>query len=173
MVGGWNVVFGAEEHGKRWSGQNLSRKMWEGPALLSYIVCKNDIKVSMRLLWNIVSWINYWWWWLFIFEEWCKCTSDLGTHPHPDPYVFEPLGSLSGSVSQRYGSVDPDPDPYQNVTHPEHCVKLHRLFPIPGCCLRQKCAKQFPRCHPPNPPDLCLLVSTGWIQILQGVTMKL
>ncbi len=26
----------------------------------------------------------------------------------------------SGSVSQRYGSEDPDPDPYQNVTDPEH-----------------------------------------------------
>jgi hypothetical protein len=28
-------------------------------------------------------------------------------------------GSRSGFVSQRYGSVDPDPDPYQNVTDPE------------------------------------------------------
>jgi hypothetical protein len=26
----------------------------------------------------------------------------------------------SGSVRQRYGSADPDPDPYQNVTDPEH-----------------------------------------------------
>jgi hypothetical protein len=26
----------------------------------------------------------------------------------------------SGSVSQRYGSEDPDPDPYQNTTDPEH-----------------------------------------------------
>jgi hypothetical protein len=33
MVGGCNVVFGAEEHGKRWSGQNMSRKVWEGPVL--------------------------------------------------------------------------------------------------------------------------------------------
>jgi hypothetical protein len=31
--------------------------------------------------------------------------------------------SSSGSVSQRYGSVDPHPhpDPFQNVTNPEHC----------------------------------------------------
>jgi hypothetical protein len=26
--------------------------------------------------------------------------------PDPDPYVFEPPGSASGSVSQKYGSVD-------------------------------------------------------------------
>ncbi len=27
----------------------------------------------------------------------------------PDPYVFGPPGSASGSVRQRYGSEDPDP----------------------------------------------------------------
>jgi hypothetical protein len=26
----------------------------------------------------------------------------------------------SGSISQRHGSVDPDPDPHQNVIDPEH-----------------------------------------------------
>jgi hypothetical protein len=26
-------------------------------------------------------------------------------------------GAVSGSVIQRYGSADPDPDPYQNVTY--------------------------------------------------------
>jgi hypothetical protein len=31
-------------------------------------------------------------------------------------------GSGAGSVSQRYGSADPDPDPYQNVTDPQHCL---------------------------------------------------
>jgi hypothetical protein len=29
----------------------------------------------------------------------------------------------SGSVSQRYGSEDPHPDPYQNVTDPQHCIE--------------------------------------------------
>ncbi len=35
--------------------------------------------------------------------------------------MFE--ASASGSVSHNYGSEDPDPnlDPYQNVTDPEHC----------------------------------------------------
>ncbi len=28
-----------------------------------------------------------------------------------------------GSISQRYGSGDPDPDPHQNVTDPQHCPK--------------------------------------------------
>jgi hypothetical protein len=30
--------------------------------------------------------------------------------------------SGSGSVSQRYGAADPDP--YQNVTDPQHCVEI-------------------------------------------------
>ena len=38
--------------------------------------------------------------------------------PHPDPYVFWPPGSASASVSQGYGSKDPDP--YQNVTDSQH-----------------------------------------------------
>jgi hypothetical protein len=54
----------------------------------------------------------------FIFDEWFKCTSV------PDPYVFEPVGSSSGSVSQKYGAEDPHPDPYQNVTDPQHCLKV-------------------------------------------------
>jgi hypothetical protein len=28
--------------------------------------------------------------------------------------------SRSGSISQRHGSADPDPDPPQNVMHPQH-----------------------------------------------------
>jgi hypothetical protein len=28
--------------------------------------------------------------------------------------------AVSGSLSQRYGSADPDPDPYQNFTDPQH-----------------------------------------------------
>jgi hypothetical protein len=36
------------------------------------------------------------------------------------------VGFGSGSVSQRYGSADPNLDPYlhQNVTDPQHCCKL-------------------------------------------------
>jgi hypothetical protein len=29
-------------------------------------------------------------------------------------------GSESGSISQRHGSADPDPDPHQNVMDPQH-----------------------------------------------------
>jgi hypothetical protein len=30
--------------------------------------------------------------------------------PDPNPYVIGPLGSAAGSISQRYGSEDPDPN---------------------------------------------------------------
>jgi hypothetical protein len=33
-------------------------------------------------------------------------------------------GSGFGSISQRHGSGDPDPDPHQNVMDPEHYWKL-------------------------------------------------
>jgi hypothetical protein len=33
-------------------------------------------------------------------------------------------GSESGSISQRHGSADPDPDPHQNVMDPRHCGKV-------------------------------------------------
>jgi hypothetical protein len=31
----------------------------------------------------------------------------------------------SGSISQRHGSADPDPDPPQNGMDPEHCIELN------------------------------------------------
>jgi hypothetical protein len=35
----------------------------------------------------------------------------------------------SGSISQRYGSADPDPDPHQNVMEPElWSHEMERLF---------------------------------------------
>jgi hypothetical protein len=41
-------------------------------------------------------------------------------------------GSASGSVSQRYGSEDPDPhpDPYQNVTDPQHWYIHENIYEI-------------------------------------------
>jgi hypothetical protein len=33
-------------------------------------------------------------------------------------------GVGSGSISQRYGSGDPDPDAHQNVTDPQHWRKV-------------------------------------------------
>jgi hypothetical protein len=36
----------------------------------------------------------------------------------------------SGSISQRHGSLDPDPDPPQNVMDPQHCFKVSKKFPI-------------------------------------------
>jgi hypothetical protein len=41
------------------------------------------------------------------------------------------VGSGSGSISQRYGSRDPDLDPHQNVTDPQHwCQSYSELFVI-------------------------------------------
>jgi hypothetical protein len=66
-------------------------------------------------------------------------TSVPDQHPHldPDPYVFGPPRSASGSVRQRYGSEDLNlhPDPYQNGTHPQHCL-IH--WPL---------KKILPKCH--------------------------
>jgi hypothetical protein len=42
------------------------------------------------------------------------------SEPASGSVSFEPPGSASGSVSQKYGSEDPDPHPYQNVTDPQH-----------------------------------------------------
>jgi hypothetical protein len=33
-------------------------------------------------------------------------------------------GVGSESISQRYGSGDPDRDPHQNVTNPQHCFYI-------------------------------------------------
>jgi hypothetical protein len=33
----------------------------------------------------------------------------------------------SGSISQRHGSADPDPDPPENVTDPQHCMQARQL----------------------------------------------
>ncbi len=36
--------------------------------------------------------------------------------------------SAFGSISQRHGSADPDPDPHQNVMDPQHWFKLLNFF---------------------------------------------
>ncbi len=46
-------------------------------------------------------------------EEEARLVTKL-VNPEPDPHVFGPPGS--GSMSQRYGSADPDP--HQNFTDP-------------------------------------------------------
>jgi hypothetical protein len=51
--------------------------------------------------------------------------------PNPDP------------VSQRYGSEDPDPNPYQNVTDPQHCQGLDKGSPT---WRRSKIIGEMARC---------------------------
>jgi hypothetical protein len=38
---------------------------------------------------------------------------------------------VAGSVSQRHGSADPDPDPYQKVTDPQHLLLVRVVDPDP------------------------------------------
>jgi hypothetical protein len=49
------------------------------------------------------------------------CTAQ---HFHPSP-PLHPSPKRSGSISQRYGSGDPNPDPHQNVTDPQHCLSMY------------------------------------------------
>jgi hypothetical protein len=45
-------------------------------------------------------------------------------------------GSESGSISQRHGSEDPDPDPPENVMDPQHwLVRYPYLSPIVHHCI--------------------------------------
>ncbi len=57
---------------------------------------------------------------LIVLQE-CKLSTSVADPNPEDPYVFGPPESVTGSVSQRYGSEDPHPDPYQNVRDPQHC----------------------------------------------------
>jgi hypothetical protein len=45
--------------------------------------------------------------------------------------VGSEVGSGSGSISQKYGSGDPDP--HQNVTDPQHCCIFTESFDDPHC----------------------------------------
>jgi hypothetical protein len=47
-------------------------------------------------------------------QHWLNSTSVADPDPNQDPsdpHVFGPPGSGSGSISQRYGTMDPDSDP--------------------------------------------------------------
>jgi hypothetical protein len=51
-------------------------------------------------------------------------------------FFFASLKSLKkgvGSISQSYGS--PDPDPHQNVTDPQHCLKVKWLINVCVLCV--------------------------------------
>jgi len=71
--------------------------------------------------------------WLFIFVKWCKSTFKKVKCRKTFKKIsfllaswrsmmkIEGSASRSGSISQRHGSADPDPDPHQNVMDPQHC----------------------------------------------------
>jgi hypothetical protein len=52
----------------------------------------------------------------------------------------------SGSISQRHGSADPDPDSHQNVMDPQHCLK-HKIYFLIQCCVSAyHSIYKIPRC---------------------------
>ncbi len=73
----------------------------------------------------------------FIFEKWCKCTFKKQKFFFWISFLLASWrsmtkiarsGSASGSISQKHGAVDPDPDPHQNVIDLEHWDKLTITF---------------------------------------------
>jgi hypothetical protein len=77
--------------------------------------------------------------WLFIFEEWCKCT--LKSNKNKKTWILfcwhlecpEEKRRIRSRiripiVNQWYESADPDP--YQNVTDPQHCWKKDKTVSI-------------------------------------------
>jgi hypothetical protein len=77
-------------------------------------------------------------------------------------YQCSESGYGSGSVSHRYGSEDTDlhPDPYQNVTDPQHCLYLYILNAL-NCVL---CCR--PIAHSPpakRQPKKCFVQTTDWL----------
>ncbi len=52
----------------------------------------------------------------FLFASWRSMTKIAGSL------------SESGSISQRHGSADPDPDPHQNVMVPQQCLGEEKRF---------------------------------------------
>ncbi len=80
--------------------------------------------------------------WLFVFEKWCKCNVPSKSNKQINfgkKYFFDDVLKITdessririqirilGSISQRYGSADPDPhpDPYQNFMDPHSATLL-------------------------------------------------
>ncbi len=61
---------------------------------------------------------------IWIRKKWWRIR-ETQKHTDPDPQHW--LTVHCSIVSQRYGSADQDPDPYQNVKDPQHCLKLWTL----------------------------------------------
>ncbi len=83
--------------------------------------------------------------------------------------VMKIEGPESGSISQRHGSADPDPDPHQNVMDPQHWLRDSSLLLGAQCSARcctswtrwwtslglsQRPHTKRPSKGEPSPPDL-------------------
>ncbi len=81
----------------------ISTGLW---LLFDFLRLKNDVKVSSK---NIVQkkFVKKIIFWLASWRSMMKIEGSAS-------------GFKSGSISQRHGSADPDPDPHQNVMDPQH-----------------------------------------------------
>ncbi len=68
--------------------------------------------------------------WLFIFEKWWKCSFKKSNKQKNLVKKLIFSCDLEGHWRkwQRYGSADPDP--YRNVTDPQHCLQIFQHFSI-------------------------------------------
>ncbi len=85
--------------------------------------------------------------WLFICEEWCKWTFKKDKHNKKNfllaSWSHWRKRSGSGAVSQRLESEDPDP--YQNVTDPEHWTYVFLYWrPVDRGLLKMGVLQGFP-----------------------------
>ncbi len=81
--------------------------------------------------------------WLFTFEKLCKSTfKNMQKNFFYIIFLLASWRSMmkikgSGTISQRHGSADLDPDPHQNVMDPQHCQRVWELKrssrPSRGC----------------------------------------
>jgi hypothetical protein len=62
---------------------------------------------------------------VYLLYDFLSLKNDVVSVPNPDSYryVFRPPGSVSGSVSQRYGSEEIHT---KNVTDPQHCFQAKK-----------------------------------------------
>ncbi len=79
-------------------------------------------------------------------------------------------GSASGSISQRYGSANPHPDPYQNLMDPQHCIRWSGLVGEGVKTIRSSVAPNLHRIYFYSTQTLNFICKTK--VVLQGSVLK-
>ena len=92
---------GSFYHQAKIVGKTLIPIVWW--LLFDFLSLKNNVNVSKAIS-RKTFFLKF-----FLLASWRSMTKIAGS------------GSESGSISQRNGSVDPDPNPHQNAMDPQHC----------------------------------------------------